>query len=80
MHKLNEWLQDKLKDWCISRDEPYFGFEIPAQVGKYFYVWVDAPLGYIANRPKSGVSSRGKTLTVFGRITARKFITTLAKI
>ena len=46
--KLNEWLQDRLKDWCISRDEPYFGFEIPNQPGKYFYVWVDAPLGYIA--------------------------------
>ena len=36
------------QDWCISRDEPYFGFEIPDQPGKYFYVWVDAPLGYIA--------------------------------
>lgn len=46
--KLDEWLRDRLKDWCISRDEPYFGFEIPAHQGKYFYVWVDAPLGYIA--------------------------------
>lgn len=48
VRKLDEWLQDKLKDWCISRDEPYFGFEIPEQQGKYFYVWVDAPLGYVA--------------------------------
>ncbi len=46
--KLDEWLHNRLKDWCISRDEPYFGFEIPAQKGKFFYVWVDAPLGYIA--------------------------------
>lgn len=46
--KLNEWLSDQLKDWCISRDDPYFGFEIPGHTGKYFYVWVDAPLGYIS--------------------------------
>ena len=46
--KLDEWLRDRLKDWCISRDAPYFGFEIPSYPDKYFYVWVDAPLGYIA--------------------------------
>lgn len=46
--KLNEWLSNQLKDWCISRDDPYFGFAIPGHAGKYFYVWVDAPLGYIS--------------------------------
>lgn len=47
--KLQEWLDGELKDWCISRDAPYFGFEIPDQAQKYFYVWLDAPLGYISS-------------------------------
>lgn len=42
------WLAGGLEDWCISRDEPYFGFPIPDMPGKYFYVWLDAPVGYIA--------------------------------
>ena len=46
--KLNEWLQEDLRDWDISRDEPYFGFKIPGYNDKYFYVWVDAPIGYMA--------------------------------
>lgn len=46
--KLNEWLKDDLRDWDISRDEPYFGFKIPGYDNKYFYVWVDAPIGYIS--------------------------------
>lgn len=46
--KLNEWLQEDLRPWDISRDEPYFGFKIPGYNDKYFYVWVDAPIGYIA--------------------------------
>lgn len=46
--KLNEWLKDDLRDWDISRDEPYFGFQIPGYDSKYFYVWVDAPIGYIS--------------------------------
>lgn len=46
--KLNEWLKDDLRDWDISRDEPYFGFKIPGYDAKYFYVWVDAPIGYIS--------------------------------
>lgn len=46
--KLKEWFSQKLKDWDISRDNPYFGFEIPNYPGKFFYVWVDAPIGYIA--------------------------------
>ncbi len=48
-NKLNEWLDSGLQDWDISRDAPYFGFEIPGHPGKYFYVWVDAPIGYMAS-------------------------------
>ena len=48
-NKLNEWLNDDLKKWDISRDAPYFGFEIPDEKDKYFYVWVDAPIGYLAS-------------------------------
>ncbi|MEC9405966.1 MAG: methionine--tRNA ligase [Pseudomonadota bacterium] len=47
--KLAEWFKAGLKDWDISRDAPYFGFEIPGAPGKYFYVWVDAPVGYMAS-------------------------------
>ena len=47
--KLKEWLGDDLKKWDISRDAPYFGFEIPGEDNKFFYVWVDAPIGYIAS-------------------------------
>lgn len=46
--KLEEWLKADLQDWGISRDKPYFGFEIPGYEGKYFYVWMDAPVGYIS--------------------------------
>lgn len=48
-HKLKEWFASGLKDWDISRDAPYFGFEIPDAPGKYFYVWLDAPIGYMAS-------------------------------
>ena len=48
-NKLNEWLNDDLKKQDISRDAPYFGFEIPGEENKYFYVWVDAPIGYLAS-------------------------------
>jgi methionyl-tRNA synthetase len=43
------WIDDGLEDWCISRDAPYFGFKIPGEETKYFYVWLDAPIGYIAS-------------------------------
>ncbi|MBU0744187.1 MAG: methionine--tRNA ligase [Gammaproteobacteria bacterium] len=49
INKLNEWFEQGLKSWDISRDAPYFGFEIPDKPGKYFYVWLDAPIGYIAS-------------------------------
>ena len=48
-NKLKEWLEAGLQDWDISRDAPYFGFEIPGYAEKYFYVWLDAPIGYMAS-------------------------------
>ena len=48
-NKLDEWLEAGLQQWDISRDAPYFGFEIPDAPGKYFYVWLDAPIGYMAS-------------------------------
>ncbi|MHB8622559.1 MAG: methionine--tRNA ligase [Sulfuricaulis sp.] len=51
-NKLTEWFNAGLKDWDISRDAPYFGFEIPDAPGKYFYVWLDAPVGYMASFKK----------------------------
>jgi len=47
--KLDEWFSQGLKDWDISRDAPYFGFEIPGAPNKYFYVWFDAPIGYLGS-------------------------------
>ena len=48
-NKLREWTEAGLQEWDISRDAPYFGFEIPGEPGKYFYVWLDAPIGYIGS-------------------------------
>ena len=59
-NKLDEWFEEGLKDWDISRNAPYWGFEIPDAPGKYFYVWMDAPMGYMASFKnlcdKSGIS------------------------
>jgi methionyl-tRNA synthetase len=49
VNKLQEWFTDGLRSWDVSRDAPYFGFEIPGEPGKFFYVWVDAPIGYLAS-------------------------------
>ena len=49
VRKLHEWFEAGLKDWDISRDAPYFGFRIPGERDKYFYVWFDAPIGYMAS-------------------------------
>lgn len=49
---VDRWMEGGLQDWCISRDAPYFGFEIPGEPGKYFYVWLDAPVGYVATTKK----------------------------
>ncbi|CAC9488603.1 Methionyl-tRNA synthetase (EC 6.1.1.10) [uncultured Gammaproteobacteria bacterium] len=51
-NKLAEWFKQGLKQWDISRDAPYFGFQIPDVEGKYFYVWLDAPIGYMASFKK----------------------------
>ncbi|SSC08597.1 methionine--tRNA ligase [bacterium endosymbiont of Bathymodiolus sp. 5 South] len=51
-NKLAEWFEQGLKQWDISRDAPYFGFQIPGVEGKYFYVWLDAPIGYMASFKK----------------------------
>ena len=48
-NKIREWFEQGLNDWDISRDAPYFGFEIPDAPGKYFYVWLDAPVGYLGS-------------------------------
>jgi len=58
--KLEEWFAAGLRDWDISRDEPYFGFAIPGSPGKYFYVWLDAPVGYLASHA-SLIAKRGGT-------------------
>ena len=51
-NKLDEWFEGGLIDWDISRDAPYWGFEIPDAPGKYFYVWLDAPIGYMASHQR----------------------------
>ena len=48
-NKLKEWFEDSLRDWDVTRDAPYFGFPIPGHLDKYFYVWLDAPVGYLAS-------------------------------
>ena len=58
-NKLLEWFKEPLRGWCISRDAPYFGFEIPGYKDKFFYVWVDAPIGYIASL-KNWCAAHGK--------------------
>ena len=64
-NKLQEWLRDGLRDWDISRDPPYFGFRIPdASAEKYFYVWLDAPIGYIASFKNFCESRAGKKANV----------------
>ena len=57
--KLNEWFETGLQDWDISRDAPYFGFRIPGTEDKYFYVWLDAPIGYMASLENLGRQNDG---------------------
>ena len=59
-NKLDEWFQAGLQEWDISRDAPYFGFEIPDHAGKFFYVWLDAPIGYLASFKNLCDSPRGR--------------------
>jgi methionyl-tRNA synthetase len=70
VNKLQEWFASGLRSWDVSRDAPYFGFEIPDQPGKYFYVWVDAPIGYLAAfRELCGSGRGGLTPVDFERFT-----------
>jgi len=62
VNKLSEWLDGELRDWNISRDKPYFGFSIPGHENKYFYVWLDAPIGYLASH-KNYLDKIGDTKT-----------------
>jgi methionyl-tRNA synthetase len=62
VNKLSEWIDGELRDWDISRDEPYFGFSIPGYKNKYFYVWLDAPIGYLASH-KNYLDKIGDTET-----------------
>ncbi len=69
LNKIREWLgedggENKLADWDISRDEPYFGIPIPDHPGKYFYVWLDAPIGYLASL-KAHLAARGIDFAAF---------------
>lgn len=59
-NKLNEWFESGLQDWDISRDKPYFGFEIPGAKDKFFYVWLDAPVGYMASFKNLCQKDKGK--------------------
>jgi methionyl-tRNA synthetase len=63
-NKVREWLDSGLNDWDITRDAPYFGIEIPGAKGKYFYVWLDAPIGYLASL-KSFLEKKGQDFDKF---------------
>jgi len=68
INKMQEWLSADLRDWDISRDIPYFGFEIPSHPNKFFYVWLDAPIGYIASTQNylSTTNSHQTLLDIWG--------------
>ena len=79
LHWLESWLKQGLEDWCISRDAPYFGFEIPEskkETGevKYFYVWLDAPIGYISSTQHYAVKHRQKWEDYWKRGLVQHFI------
>ncbi|MDR2012330.1 MAG: methionine--tRNA ligase [Rhodanobacter sp.] len=71
VNKLQEWFTDGLRSWDVSRDAPYFGFEIPGETDKFFYVWVDAPIGYLATFKELCESGRKSGLSAadFDRFT-----------
>ncbi len=58
------WLRDGLRPWCVTRDGPYFGFEVPDRPGKFFYVWLDAPIGYISSTER-WAKQNGRTVEEF---------------
>ncbi len=75
-NKLEEWFEAGLRDWDISRDAPYFGFEIPDAPGKYFYVWLDAPVGYMASFENYCCPGMASTSRTGGSRTAPRSCTT----
>ncbi len=68
--KLSEWLDGDLKSWDISRDDPYFGFSIPEENNKYFYVWVDAPIGYLASAQNWAIKNNTDLDSLWGKDSA----------
>jgi methionyl-tRNA synthetase len=77
-NKLGEWFDAGLQEWDISRDSPYFGFEIPDAPGKFFYVWLDAPIGYMASFLNLCESDKGRAAGLaFDRFWARESETEL---
>lgn len=64
---VNRWIDEGLKEWCISRDGPYFGFEIPDAPGKFFYVWLDAPIGYLSSTEKWCKDHNEDVLSYWGK-------------
>jgi len=68
--KLSEWLDGDLKSWDISRDDPYFGFSIPEENNKYFYVWVDAPIGYLASAQNWAIENNTNIDSLWGKDSA----------
>ena len=65
--KLSEWVDGELKSWNISRDAPYFGFSIPDEKDKFFYVWVDAPIGYLASAKNWASKNNIDIKTLWGK-------------
>ncbi len=80
-HKLDEWFNAGLQEWDISRDAPYFGFNIPGEKEKYFYCWLDAPIGYISIFQHYCKKMRKLILILTGKKTAKQnYIILLEKI
>ncbi len=72
------WLNEGLRDWCITRDGPYFGFSVPDMPGKYFYVWLDAPIGYIASTHRTAVAM-GRTPDDYWRDPSTRIVHVIGK-
>jgi methionyl-tRNA synthetase len=73
------WIDQGLRQWCISRDGPYFGFQIPGTVNKFFYVWLDAPIGYLSSTEKWCKDNGEKVETFWGKESPAKLIHFIGK-
>ena len=60
-----DWIKSGLEDWDITRDGPYFGFKIPGELDKFYYVWLDAPIGYIAASEKYAKDKLQRTAAIY---------------